>query len=94
MPLITLTVALAALVLTILMAVKEAKRRRYWATCAGFMVAGLACWLAFAAIGSEIDEQGILREPFVLLPTGGLLIGLGMIGGLIRALVSMCSRAS
>jgi hypothetical protein len=38
----------------------------------GFL--GLGCLVLFAVIGSHVDENGILREPFFLLPLGYLLM--------------------
>ena len=35
---------------------------------------GLACWGAYALIGSEVDAQGILHEPFFLIPIGWLFV--------------------
>ena len=42
-----------------------------------FIVAGTLCRLAFNLIGATIDAQGVLHEPFALLPIGFLLIALG-----------------
>ncbi|WP_238719646.1 DUF3955 domain-containing protein [Nitratireductor alexandrii] len=44
------------------------------------LVAGLACLVAFRLIGSDVDENGILREPFFLLPIGSLLVLVGFAG--------------
>ncbi|WP_080308141.1 DUF3955 domain-containing protein [Burkholderia pseudomallei] len=68
---------------------RDAGCRRYWTIYACFVVAGFACWLAFAVVGSEVDAQGILHEPFALLPAGGLLAGTGMVGGLIRGIIAL-----
>ncbi len=38
---------------------------------------GLACFALFLMIGAVIDEQGILHEPFALIPIGWVFIGLG-----------------
>ena len=32
----------------------------------------LVCYISFYIIGSEIDENGFLNEPFALLPVGAL----------------------
>jgi hypothetical protein len=34
----------------------------------------LACQLSYKAIGSKIDQQGVLREPFFLIPTSAVLL--------------------
>ena len=49
-------------------------------TCSALVLAGLVCWLAYGAIGSHVDEQGILREPFGLIPIGWLLVFAGVAG--------------
>lgn len=43
---------------------------------------GGACLLAFNLIGSTIDAQGVLHEPFGLIPIGWLLIACGVVLGL------------
>jgi len=43
------------------------------------LVMGLACFVAFALIGSTVDENGLLHEPFALIPIGWLLLGLAML---------------
>ncbi|MBW8809902.1 MAG: DUF3955 domain-containing protein [Lysobacter sp.] len=44
---------------------------------------GCACLLAFNLIGSTIDAQGMLHEPFGLIPIGWLLIVIGAVTGTI-----------
>lgn len=44
---------------------------------------GGGCLLAFAAIGSTIDEHGFLHEPFGLLPIGWLLIVCGSVAAIV-----------
>ena len=41
------------------------------------LMTGGLCLLAFNLIGSTVDAQGVLHEPFALLPIGFLLIALG-----------------
>ena len=45
--------------------------------------AGFLCMAAFRIIGSEIDEQGYLYEPFALIPIGYFFIFLGTAIGII-----------
>lgn len=46
------------------------------------LVAGIICSILFFAIPSYIDENGILREPWILVPLGltlsisGILVGI------------------
>jgi hypothetical protein len=37
---------------------------------------------AFWLIGSHVDEDGVLREPFALLPIGLMLLALGIVGAI------------
>ena len=39
---------------------------------------GMACLFSFKSIGSTIDENGFLHEPFPLLPIGWLFIFMGI----------------
>ena len=41
------------------------------------LMTGGLCLLAFNLIGSTVDAQGVLHEPFGLLPIGFLLMILG-----------------
>ena len=43
------------------------------------ILAGLGCFLAFNLLGSTLDAQGFLHEPFALLPLGYLLLFIGMV---------------
>tara|TARA_Y100000758_G_C15803655_1_gene331853 strand:- start:200 stop:394 length:195 start_codon:yes stop_codon:yes gene_type:complete len=42
-----------------------------------FLVLGILCFLSFGLIGSEVDENNFLREPFALIPIGWLFLFLG-----------------
>ena len=54
-----------------------------------FLVCAAACVLVFNLIGSTVDENGIVQEPFFLLPFAALLVLLGMITGLIAIIGHM-----
>ena len=43
------------------------------------LVFGIICFVSFYLIGSEVDENGYLNEPFFLLPIGFICICLSMI---------------
>ncbi|MEB3334533.1 MAG: DUF3955 domain-containing protein, partial [Cyanobacteriota bacterium] len=50
---------------------------------AGLATAAGVCLLTFQLIGSRVDAQGVLREPFFLLPISVLLAcggGVALIG--------------
>ncbi len=48
-------------------------------TGALLILAGLGYFLAFNLLGSTLDAQGFLHEPFALLPLGYLLLFTGMV---------------
>ncbi|GJA87778.1 DUF3955 domain-containing protein [Aeromonas caviae] len=43
------------------------------------ILAGHGCFVAFNLLGSTLDAQGFLHEPFALLPLGYLLLFTGMV---------------
>ena len=49
--------------------------------------AGAGCLIAKAMSRSYIDGQGMLHEPFFLLPVGFALIGLGVITLAVAAII-------
>ncbi|WP_324029176.1 DUF3955 domain-containing protein [Aeromonas caviae] len=56
------------------------------------ILAGLGCFLAFNLLGSTLDAQGFLHEPFALLPLGYLLLFTGMVLTVIPLLRKGCTR--
>ncbi len=58
------------------------------------ILAGLACFVLFKLIGSSIDADGHLHEPFGLLPIGFVLILFGVLGLLIRGICLAYKRWS
>lgn len=43
------------------------------------LTGALSCAVAYRSIGNRVDQQGILREPFALIPFGyGLAVGAGL----------------
>ena len=42
------------------------------------ILGGVVCHVSFHMIGSEVDIDGVLREPFPLLPLGYLLYLFGV----------------
>lgn len=53
---------------------------------------GAAFLMTFLIIGSSIDENGILHEPFALLPIGYLLLFLGTLLTLLGLLISFINK--
>ena len=56
------------------------------------LLAFAACWGAYALIGSSVDEQGILREPFALIPIGWLFLFVGVGAGVLLAVTVLVTR--
>lgn len=60
------------------------------------LVIGTACIFTFKSIGSTLDENGVLHEPFPLLPIGWLFILGGMFSlllyGTVRIVRELKSR--
>lgn len=50
------------------------------------ILAGLGCFVAFNLLGTTVDAQGFLHEPFALLPLGYLLLFTGMVLSLLPPL--------
>jgi hypothetical protein len=51
------------------------------------MCGGAACLVAFNLIGSTVEPDGRLNEPFGPIPVGFLLVGLGLVVGLLYLLM-------
>ncbi len=47
---------------------------------------GFASLLAKSLIGSHVDEEGWLHEPFFLIPTGFFLVAIGVVSWVLRKL--------
>lgn len=65
---------------------RAAARGLLWAAGAS-AVLSLCCLAAFRLIGSFVDGQGFLHEPFALVPAGILLAGFAVLMGLAALLV-------
>jgi hypothetical protein len=60
----------------------------------GVLVAaiGLACLIAFRMIGSSVEPNGFVQEPFALLPIGYLLVFVGALVALIGYIKLLVAR--
>ena len=47
------------------------------------ILAGVICFLLSTMIGSTVDNNGILHEPFFLIPIGYLFLLIGLLSGLV-----------
>ena len=57
----------------------EVRRSRMNFVSAIFFVLSGICFVSFNLIGSTVDKQGVLHEPFFLIPIGYLFILFGII---------------
>ena len=53
----------------------------------GFL--GIACAILFSLIGQTVDANGVLHEPFFLIPVGYALMAVGTVGSLTSYLLSV-----
>lgn len=60
-------------------------KKWYWRICTLFLSLGFACFIAYIMIDSYVDENGILHEPFALLPLSFLFMFIGIVGTASRA---------
>ncbi|WP_041421689.1 DUF3955 domain-containing protein [Shewanella sediminis] len=58
-----------------------------------FFSLGLVCQFTFYLIGSRVDENGFLIEPFGLLPISWMFISLGLVLLIIRLVKLRRSRS-
>lgn len=65
--------------------------KKYYLSLLSFVV-GIGCWIAYTIIGSEVAPDGMLVEPFFLIPMGYLCLAMGLISGFVIFAVSMIRR--
>jgi hypothetical protein len=58
-----------------------------------WLIAGIICLLLFVAIGASVGPDGVLHEPFFLLPVGTVLSLLGAGGLLVCPAIAATRRA-
>lgn len=58
------------------------------------LLGGIGCFVLSMFIGSTIDSDGILHEPFFLIPIGYLFLLLGLISGVIYLWRKIKNKAS
>ena len=94
---VMLLVVLLALVTTALitatwMSVRSPSRPWFWRVSAGLLWAGVLSWVLMFASGSTVDEDGVLREPFALVPIGWFLLLAGTTVAFVTGLLSLRHR--
>lgn len=92
---IVTTVFLAAAIAVLLsmalcawMAIHDKAHRLWWTVSATLLGLGIACFIARIWIGAHVDDEGILREPFALIPIGYLLSVAGVLSVLLRIILN------
>ena len=53
--------------------------RRYFVAAILCFCTSWACWSAYARLGSRLDQEGVLHEPFGLIPLGWLFDFVGLV---------------
>tara|TARA_Y200000002_G_C22445469_1_gene564041 strand:- start:430 stop:627 length:198 start_codon:yes stop_codon:yes gene_type:complete len=53
----------------------------------GFLVIGVICFFLFYLIGSQVDENRIIQEPFFLLPIGFICLLLSIFLFILFAII-------
>jgi hypothetical protein len=95
---VVLLVVLLALVATALitatwMSVRSTPRPWFWRVSAGLLWAGALSWVLKSVSASTVDGDGVLREPFALVPIGWFLLLAGTTVALVTGLLSLRHRA-
>ncbi|MGX5834717.1 DUF3955 domain-containing protein [Aeromonas piscicola] len=57
-----------------------------------FTALGMISLISFSLLGSYVDSQGYLHEPFGLLPIGFLFIFIGILLALLSVLRAFCRQ--
>ncbi|RCS21343.1 DUF3955 domain-containing protein [Phyllobacterium salinisoli] len=65
-----------------------------WIVNATLLLAGIACFIALNLIGSYVAKDGVLHEPFALIPIGYLLSFAGILGTLWRIALNFLQERS
>lgn len=77
-----------SIVLCAWMVIHDRAHRLWWIVSATLLGLGIACFIALNVIGTHIDDQGILHEPFALIPIGYLLSLAGVLSVLLRIVLN------
>lgn len=55
-------------------------------------ILGIGCFIAYKIIGSSVLPDGTLQEPFGLIPIGFLLFFIGIIGLVVKGILTYISN--
>jgi len=56
------------------------------------VILGIGCMVAYSIIGSEVAPDGILVEPFFLIPIGYLFFAIGIIFSLVVSITAFIRK--
>jgi len=97
LPVVLLVVLLAlvgtALITASWMSVRCPSRPSFWRVSAGLLWAGVLSWVLMFASDSTVDADGVLHEPFALVPIGWFLLLAGTTVAFVTGLLSRRHRA-
>jgi hypothetical protein len=74
------------------MSARNPCRPWFWRVSAGLLWAGVLSWVLMFASGSTVGEDGVLHEPFALVPIGWLLLLAGTTVAFVTGLLSLRHR--
>ncbi|KRM14654.1 hypothetical protein FD31_GL001717 [Companilactobacillus nantensis DSM 16982] len=60
------------------------KAKLSWYTMIAALLIAVGCFVSMTLIESTVDSNGILHEPFFLIPIGYLFLLIGLISGAIH----------
>jgi drug/metabolite transporter (DMT)-like permease len=69
-----------------LMKIEKKLQISMWLSLAYFLGSAI-CWASYYIIGTKLDAQGVLQEPFALIPMGFLLFLAGMFVGIAHIII-------
>lgn len=65
--------------------------KKYRAALVSFII-GIGCFIAYNVIGAKIGPNGIVEEPFFLIPIGELFIFIALIIAIVVSLRTLFRR--
>ena len=67
-------------------------KRQLQRSCLLLLGGALLCLLGYQLTGASIDSAGVLHEAFWLIPTGYLLLLLGLVAGILSLIAAWRER--
>ncbi|MFI1161843.1 DUF3955 domain-containing protein [Streptomyces sioyaensis] len=88
LPVVLLALVTATLIIATRNAVKSSHDRWAWRVSAALLWAGLLSFIVHVALGSTLDENGVLHEQFTFVLVGWVLFLAGTLGAVVTGLRS------